>query len=68
MPARHCRSGSRFEAAIIRESLAATGGSIVETLKLLGIPRKTLYDKMARHGDRSEEVSVRARRTGTSGL
>jgi two-component system, NtrC family, C4-dicarboxylate transport response regulator DctD len=40
----------RFEAAIIRESLAATGGSIVETLKLLGIPRKTLYDKMARHG------------------
>jgi two-component system C4-dicarboxylate transport response regulator DctD len=40
----------RFEAAIIRESLAATGGSIVGTLKLLGIPRKTLYDKMARHG------------------
>jgi two-component system C4-dicarboxylate transport response regulator DctD len=40
----------RFEAAIIRESLAATGGAIVETLKLLGIPRKTLYDKMARHG------------------
>jgi two-component system C4-dicarboxylate transport response regulator DctD len=40
----------RFEAAIIRESLAATGGSIVETLKLLGIPRKTLYDKMGRHG------------------
>jgi two-component system C4-dicarboxylate transport response regulator DctD len=40
----------RFEAAIIRESLTATGGSIVETLKLLGIPRKTLYDKMARHG------------------
>jgi two-component system C4-dicarboxylate transport response regulator DctD len=40
----------RFEAAIIRESLAATGGSIVETLRLLGIPRKTLYDKMARHG------------------
>jgi two-component system C4-dicarboxylate transport response regulator DctD len=40
----------RFEAAIIRESLAATDGSIVEALKLLGIPRKTLYDKMTRHG------------------
>ena len=30
----------RFEAAIIRESLAATGGSIVEALKLLGIPAR----------------------------
>ncbi|MDQ8756274.1 sigma-54 dependent transcriptional regulator [Sphingosinicella sp. LHD-64] len=40
----------RFEASIIRESLAATGGSVAETLRLLGIPRKTLYDKMARHG------------------
>ena len=41
---------ARFEASIIRESLAATGGSVMTALKLLGIPRKTLYDKMMRLG------------------
>jgi two-component system C4-dicarboxylate transport response regulator DctD len=41
---------ARFEASIIRESLAATGGSVTAALKLLGVPRKTLYDKMARLG------------------
>jgi two-component system C4-dicarboxylate transport response regulator DctD len=41
---------SRFEAAMICEALAETGGSIGETRALLGIPRKTLYDKMTRHG------------------
>jgi two-component system C4-dicarboxylate transport response regulator DctD len=40
----------QFEAAIIREVLAATRGSIAASLKLLKIPRKTLYDKMQRHG------------------
>jgi len=40
----------RFEAALIGEALAASRGGIAETLALLGIPRKTLYDKMARHG------------------
>ncbi len=41
---------ARFEASIIRETLAATGGSVMAALKLLGVPRKTLYDKMARLG------------------
>ena len=41
---------SRFEAAMICEALAETGGAIGKTLIWLGIPRKTLYDKMARHG------------------
>ncbi len=41
---------ARFEASIIRETLAATDGSVVAALKLLGVPRKTLYDKMARLG------------------
>jgi len=39
-----------YEATVIRSVLKQTGGSIVEAIRLLQIPRKTLYDKMARHG------------------
>ena len=39
-----------FEAAQIREALTATRGDIQATLRMLGIPRKTLYDKLKRHG------------------
>ncbi|MBS7545042.1 sigma-54-dependent transcriptional regulator [Ancylobacter oerskovii] len=39
-----------FEAAQIREALAACRGDIQATLRALGIPRKTLYDKLKRHG------------------
>jgi two-component system C4-dicarboxylate transport response regulator DctD len=39
-----------FEAAQIRETLAACRGDIQATLRALGIPRKTLYDKLRRHG------------------
>ncbi|GLK86848.1 sigma-54-dependent transcriptional regulator [Ancylobacter defluvii] len=38
-----------YEAAQIRNALAATHGDIQATLKRLGIPRKTLYDKLRRH-------------------
>lgn len=41
---------SRFEAALISEALTATRGAIAPALHLLGIPRKTLYDKMNRLG------------------
>jgi two-component system C4-dicarboxylate transport response regulator DctD len=41
---------ARFEAGIIREVLAATNGSVTASLRLLKIPRKTLYDKLHRHG------------------
>jgi two-component system C4-dicarboxylate transport response regulator DctD len=40
----------RFEAMLIRDALEESGGDIRATLSRLGIPRKTLYDKMARHG------------------
>ena len=40
----------RYEAELIRETLAAHQGSVQETLKALGIPRKTFYDKLQRHG------------------
>ncbi|GBD50416.1 sigma-54-dependent transcriptional regulator [Methylopila sp. Yamaguchi] len=39
-----------FEAEQIRQALAATQGDIQATLLALGVPRKTLYDKLKRHG------------------
>ncbi|MFC3443729.1 sigma-54-dependent transcriptional regulator [Sphingobium rhizovicinum] len=40
----------RFEAMVIREALEASRGEIASTMQALGLPRKTLYDKLARHG------------------
>lgn len=39
-----------IEANLIREALEANRGDVRATLKMLGIPRKTFYDKLARHG------------------
>lgn len=52
----------RFEASLIREALAAHGGDIRETMAALSLPRKTLYDKMNRHG--IDPDAYRARRAG----
>ena len=38
-----------IEAGLIREALSRTDGRITETQRLLGLPRKTLYDKLKRH-------------------
>jgi two-component system C4-dicarboxylate transport response regulator DctD len=40
----------RYEALLIRQALENTGGDVRATLAALGIPRKTFYDKLARHG------------------
>ncbi|MFZ5747075.1 MAG: sigma-54-dependent transcriptional regulator [Pseudomonadota bacterium] len=40
----------RFEGAVLVEALEACQGDIRSTMALLSIPRKTLYDKMNRHG------------------
>lgn len=40
----------RFESNTIRSALESTGGDVRSTLELLGIPRKTFYDKVSRHG------------------
>src|SRR3546814_10152015 len=40
----------RFEATIIRDTLRQTRGGIGATMARLGLPRKTLYDKMRRLG------------------
>ena len=35
-----------FERALIEQQLKASNGSIKDTMAALGLPRKTLYDKM----------------------
>lgn len=39
-----------FEAQLIRDALQTHQGDIKATLESLGIPRKTFYDKLQRHG------------------
>ncbi len=38
------------EGDLIREALRETGGDVRRTIEALGIPRKTFYDKLQRHG------------------
>lgn len=40
----------RHEADIIRDTLSANDGDVRRTIEALGIPRKTFYDKLQRHG------------------
>jgi two-component system, NtrC family, C4-dicarboxylate transport response regulator DctD len=40
----------RYEAMVIRETLAACGGDARTAMTLLQTPRKTFYDKLRRHG------------------
>lgn len=41
---------AEFEASLIRDALARHNGRVAQALNELGIPRKTLYDKIARYG------------------
>ena len=38
------------ERATIEEALRATEGNVARAADLLAVPRKTLYDKLNRHG------------------
>jgi two-component system C4-dicarboxylate transport response regulator DctD len=49
------RRVERYEASLVREALVATGGDVRATLALLGIPRKTFYDKLARYEIRIDD-------------
>jgi len=42
----------RYEAGLIRAALEAHGGDVRATIEALGVPRKTFYDKLKRHGIR----------------
>lgn len=55
-----------FEATVIRDALVACRGDIKAVLDLLGIPRKTLYDKFARHGIDPADFRPRSRRPAAS--
>jgi two-component system C4-dicarboxylate transport response regulator DctD len=46
---------AEFETGVIEQVLRATHGSVAAALPLLGIPRKTFYDKVARLGIRIED-------------
>ncbi len=39
-----------FEKALIEQALARHNGSVKATIESLGLPRKTFYDKLRRHG------------------
>lgn len=43
-----------FEATILREVLRETGGNAARAMERLRLPRKTFYDKLARHGIRAD--------------
>ena len=46
-----CRkSWSCMRRIIIRQALSASDGDVRLTIEALGIPRKTFYDKLQRHG------------------
>jgi two-component system C4-dicarboxylate transport response regulator DctD len=40
----------RFEAELIRAALRSHSGDVRATVEALGVPRKTFYDKLKRHG------------------
>lgn len=40
---------ARFEASLLRDALIASGGDVVAAARALQVPRKTLYDKLAKH-------------------
>src|SRR5690606_23056150 len=47
-----------YEAQLIRQALTEAGGSVAEAAAALGIPRRTLAEKMARHGLRRDRQSA----------
>lgn len=51
---------ARFEAAILRETLTGCNGDIGKAMGALGLPRKTLYDKLARHGINAKAYRARS--------
>ncbi len=39
-----------FERKLLRDTLALTQGNVARAAELLQMPRKTVYDKLQRHG------------------
>lgn len=49
---------AHFEGRILHDTLQALDGDVAETLRQLKIPRKTLYDKLKRHGLKPADFRV----------
>lgn len=43
-----------YEASLLREALKATRGNVTKAMAQLNLPRKTFYDKLARHAIQAE--------------
>jgi len=56
------RRVAAFEAAVIVEALHGAGGNVARAIEVLGIPRKTFYDKLARHGISADKFRAEQRR------
>jgi two-component system C4-dicarboxylate transport response regulator DctD len=48
----------QFESAALRKALTDNDGDVRRTIEALGIPRKTFYDKLARHGINRAEYAA----------
>jgi two-component system C4-dicarboxylate transport response regulator DctD len=46
---------AQIEASLLIDALRRHGGNATETARALKLPRKTFYDKLAKHGIRAEE-------------
>ncbi|MEM1073210.1 MAG: sigma-54 dependent transcriptional regulator [Pseudomonadota bacterium] len=46
---------AQFERSLLEQALRRAGGKAVEAAQALKLPRKTFYDKLARHGIRAED-------------
>lgn len=54
-----------FETGMIVDALRASGGNVVKAVEMLGIPRKTLYYKLARYGIDPDAFRAGARATAS---
>lgn len=52
---------AEFEQTVIENALRTVGGNVVRLERLLGTPRKTLYDKLNRYGIRPKDFSPASR-------
>ena len=46
---------AKFEQSLLEQALRRSGGKAVEAARVLKLPRKTFYDKLARYGIRPED-------------
>lgn len=58
---------ARYEAELVREALERHGGDIPAVAEELRLPRKTLYDKLQKHGLRAADFRLQ-RRAHTAGV